>query len=95
MLIPHSYIEWYGHIVSGTYNITVGDRGRLVLPAELRTRTGLTEGVPLIALETDGGIVLMTRAQLLRRVRDEFAGVDLVDELLAERRQAAVKEQRT
>lgn len=65
-----------------------------MLPAELRTHTGLTEGTPLVVLETDGGIVLMTREQLLRRVRDEFAGTDLVDELLAERRQAAVEEQR-
>lgn len=67
----------------------------MVLPAELRTHTGLAEGTPLIALETEGGIVLMTREQLLRRVRNEFAGTDLVNELLTERRHAAAREQQS
>lgn len=48
----------------------------------------------MILLETDGGLVLLTRVQLLARVRTELAGLDLVGELLAERRAAArVEEQ--
>lgn len=59
------------------------------MPVEIRERTGLKVGTPLVLLETAGGLVLLTRKQLRARVRDELAGVDLVDELLAERRSAS------
>lgn len=72
--------------MDGTYLIKMGDRGRLVIPAELRARAALVEGAPLTVIETAGGIVLMTRRQLRDRVRAELAGLDLVGELLAERR---------
>jgi bifunctional DNA-binding transcriptional regulator/antitoxin component of YhaV-PrlF toxin-antitoxin module len=64
----------------------MGDRGRLVIPAELRERAGLAEGVPLILLEAQHGLVLLTRSQLQELVRADLAGLDLVGELLAERR---------
>ena len=70
----------------------MGDRGRLVVPAEVRLRAGLSAGTPLILLETDGGIVLLTRSQLRDRIRDELAGTDLVTQLLAERRADAAAE---
>ena len=72
----------------------VGDRGRLVVPAEVRARLGLEEGTPLVLLDTSGGMVLMTRSQLRERVREELAGLDLVEELLADRRVAAAAEER-
>lgn len=72
--------------------MTVGDRGRIVVPAEVRERAGLAEGTILILLETPNGLVLLTRDQLRARVRDELAGLDLVAELLADRRQAAAAE---
>jgi hypothetical protein len=50
------------------------------------------EGTPLILLESPEGIVLLTRSQLRARVRDELAGLDLVGELLADRRRAAEAE---
>ena len=75
--------------MDGTHTIVVGDRGRIVVPAEIRARGELSEGTPLIMLDTPGGIVLMTRAQLRARVRDELAGLDLVDELLRDRRASA------
>ena len=78
--------------MSGTHSVTMGDRGRLVVPAELRERAGLAEGTPLILLETPTGIVLLTRTQLRQRVRDELAGSDLVSALLADRRHAAAAE---
>lgn len=78
--------------MGGTHTVTMGDRGRLVVPAEVRERAGLDEGTPLILLETPGGIVLLTREQLRSRVRDELAGLDLVSELLADRRRAAADE---
>lgn len=72
----------------------MGDRGRLVIPAELRARAGLTEGTPLVLLETAGGVVLLSREQLKARVRADLEGLDLIGELLAERRAAAIDEDR-
>jgi AbrB family looped-hinge helix DNA binding protein len=84
--IPRQIEEWYYCLMSGTYQVTMGDRGRLVIPAELRERAGLAEGVPLILLEAPHGLVLLTRSQLQELVRADLAGLDLVGELLAERR---------
>jgi AbrB family looped-hinge helix DNA binding protein len=70
----------------------MGDRGRLVIPAELRERLGLAEGTPLILLDAPDGLVLLTREQLQRLVRADLAGLDLVGELLAERRAEAAGE---
>jgi len=46
----------------------------------------------LVLLETTDGLVLLTRDQLRRRVRDELAGADLVNELLADRRRESAAE---
>ncbi len=78
--------------MSGTYSVVMGDRGRLVIPAEVRSAAGLVEGTKLVLLPTGAGLVLMTREQLRNRVRDDLAGLDLVEELLAERRRAAADE---
>lgn len=75
--------------MSGTYPLTMGDRGRLVIPVEVRERAGLAEGTPVVLLETSAGLVLLTRAQLRDRVRADLAGLDLVGDLLAERRAEA------
>ena len=64
----------------------MGDRGRLVIPAELRQRAGLVEGTPVVLVETAGGVVLLGRDQLKAMVREDLAGLDLVAELLADRR---------
>jgi bifunctional DNA-binding transcriptional regulator/antitoxin component of YhaV-PrlF toxin-antitoxin module len=70
----------------------MGDRGRLVIPANLRERAGLVEGRPVVLLETARGIVLLTREQLKELVRADLSGLDLVDELLSERRRDAAVE---
>jgi AbrB family looped-hinge helix DNA binding protein len=70
----------------------MGDRGRIVVPAEVRQRAGLDEGTLLVLLETPDGLVLLTREQLRARVRQELQGLDLVAELLADRRRAAANE---
>lgn len=79
--------------MGGTHQVVVGDRGRLVVPAEVRERTGIGEGTTLVLLETPTGLVLLTRAQLRRRVRENLSGLDLVDDLLADRRAAALEEE--
>jgi AbrB family looped-hinge helix DNA binding protein len=78
--------------MSGTHKVVMGDRGRIVVPADVRDRAGLAEGTPMMMLETPAGLVLLTREQLRARVRDEFEGLDLVAELLADRRRAAEEE---
>ncbi len=75
--------------MSGIYPTVMGDRGRLVIPAELRGKIGLAEGTPVVLLDTPSGVVLLSRDQLKARVRAELDGLDLVEELLRERRQAA------
>ena len=62
------------------------------MPADVRERVGLREGTPLVLLETPDGLVLLTREQLRARVRTELNGLDLVTELLADRRRAAAEE---
>lgn len=67
----------------------MGDRGRLVVPAELRERLHLAPGTPVVLFETSAGVVLTTREQLKSLVRRTLADRDLVAELLAERRSEA------
>lgn len=78
--------------MSGTYSVTMGDRGRLVIPAKLRERAGLAEGRPVVLLDTPKGVVLLTREQLTHLVRADLKGLDLVGELLNERRREASTE---
>jgi AbrB family looped-hinge helix DNA binding protein len=70
----------------------VGDRGRVVLPAELRQRRNWSEGTILVAVETERGVVLTSRDELERLVREQLAGSDPVADLLEERRLAAARE---
>jgi bifunctional DNA-binding transcriptional regulator/antitoxin component of YhaV-PrlF toxin-antitoxin module len=64
----------------------------MVVPAAVRERAGIAEGTVLVLLETDGGLVLLTRDQLRQRVRADLAGTDLLTELLAELRAIAEAE---
>ncbi|MEY3734649.1 MAG: hypothetical protein RL347_2008 [Actinomycetota bacterium] len=72
--------------------MTVGDRGRLVLPADVRERYGIGEGTELVLVDSPEGLALLTRDQLKRRVRANLAGPSLVEDLLADRRSAAERE---
>ena len=78
--------------MDGIHTVVVGNRGRIVVPAEVRESENLAEGTPLVMLPTPGGLVLMTRQQMLERVRGELKGLDLVGELLADRRLASERE---
>lgn len=81
--------RWYVELMSGTYPVVMGDRGRLVVPAELRERLHLDAGTPLVLVETPHGVILATRDQVKALVRQSLHGPDLVDELLADRRREA------
>jgi bifunctional DNA-binding transcriptional regulator/antitoxin component of YhaV-PrlF toxin-antitoxin module len=67
----------------------MGDRGRLVIPVELRERAGLAEGRPIVLVDTPAGVLLLTREQLRDLVRADLSGHDLVASLLEDRRAAA------
>ena len=76
--------------MSGTFTVTMGDRGRLVVPAELRDRAGLVEGTVIVLVETERGVVMATREQLKTLVRAALAdSPSMDDELLADRRREA------
>ncbi len=79
------------------FSITLGERGRLVLPAGLRQRLNLQPGDRLIATDDDeGGIRLVSARDLARQLRGLYADLaperSLVDELIAERREEAKRE---
>jgi AbrB family looped-hinge helix DNA binding protein len=78
--------------MSGTFTAVMGDRGRLVVPAELRAEAGLGPGSPLLLLATANGIVVLTRQQARQRLRAQLDGPSLVEELIDERRRAAAAE---
>lgn len=77
--------------------VRVGEQGRVVIPAELRKALGIKPGETLVARVEDGRLVLEPQAAILARVRSWFAGtppgVSLVDELIAERREEARREE--
>ena len=75
-----------------THNVIVEDCGRIVLPAEVCQRSGLAEGIPMLLVESPDGLVLLTRQQMRERVRADLAGLDLVGDLLNDRRRAAADE---
>ncbi len=73
--------------------------GQIALPLELRRDAGIEDGDSLvIEINPDGGLTMKTYAQVVREVQSEFRSMakpvdrNLVDELLAERRADAVRE---
>ena len=78
--------------MNGTHVVVMGERGRIVVPVDVRKREGLCEGTTLVLLTTPEGLVFLTREQLRARVANDLAGLDLVGELLAERRRSAARE---
>jgi bifunctional DNA-binding transcriptional regulator/antitoxin component of YhaV-PrlF toxin-antitoxin module len=68
--------------------IRLGDRGRLVLPAELRRALDVSTGDELVARLDGDGVRIVSRRQLARQARGMLAGIgrDLASELMAERR---------
>lgn len=79
------------------YPLTLGERGRLVLPAPVRERLDLHGGERfLLRVEEDGSIRLISYRSIAENGRGLFAhvapGRSLVDELIADRRAGAAVE---
>lgn len=80
---------------------TMSQGGRVVVPKPLREKLGVKEGDEVIWTEVDGQIVLTSRKLQVERAQRFFAelmadykGGSLVDELIAERRAEAAREDR-
>ena len=79
------------------FSVQLGDRGRLVLPAEIRRRLNLREGDELVvSLQPDGSLRLTSQRQIVRETRGLYrarAGRrSLADELIADRRAEVKRE---
>jgi AbrB family looped-hinge helix DNA binding protein len=83
--------------MSHTTEVTVGDRGRLVLPASVRTELGITPGTRMLLSTDDDGSL---RLRPFRSVADASLGLfasvgdgsSMAEELIAERRAEAARE---
>lgn len=78
--------------------VTIGDRGRLVLPASIRSALGLGPGTRmLLSTEPDGSLRLRPYRAVAEESRGLFAGLaaagSLVDELVSERRAEAKRDE--
>ena len=83
--------------MSDTNVLSVGPKGRVVIPVQIRRRLGLEEGSQLLALVEGEGVLLLPRDAVKARLRGLFAGVatSMADELLRDRRAAAADESAT
>lgn len=76
-------------------SVRIGDRGRFVLPAEVRAAAGLAVGeVVGVRVLGEGRVVLESLPAIRERIRAMVppGTRGVVDELLAERRAAALEE---
>ena len=98
MLFPPHGITWYFKSMNAplaeprSYPLTVGDKGRLVIPVELRAAHGWETGTAVIAVDAPGGVLLLTLEEALERIRN--ASTVSVDEFLAGRRAEKVAEEK-
>ena len=84
--------RWDTREMNTTHAVKLGDRGRLVIPAELRTHQSWHQGTPLVIVETEAGVIMASRDQMKSLVRRQLTGESLVAELVAERRVSASAE---
>jgi AbrB family looped-hinge helix DNA binding protein len=90
--------RWYAPIIAHRTQVTIGDRGRIVLPSSVRSALGLQPGTRmLVTAEDDGSLTLRPYRAVAEKGRGMFSdltkGGSLVDELLAERRAQAHREE--
>jgi len=77
--------------------LKVNENGRLVIPAEFRRALGIRAGDEIILIWKDDEIRITTMKKRIERAQRHVRqyvkpGVSLVDELIAERREAAKRE---
>ena len=74
-----------------TKKVELGQKGRVVIPKEIRDLLEVSEGDELLFMILDGEVKLTTRKALIRKLRGKYAipGRSIVDEFLADRRAEA------
>lgn len=82
---------------SHTFLSKVDQSGRIVLPAELRNELGIAPGDTVNLVKDETGLHVQTPQQALKALQEYFRkivppGVNLADELIAERRAEAERE---
>lgn len=85
--IPTYTSKWYRAVMAAhsTHPMALGDRGRLVVPIDVRERHGWHTGTPLVSIDMDEGLLVMSAEEGLNWLRQRYAGRDLIGELLADR----------
>ena len=80
--------------MSDTDVVSVGPKGRVVIPAGIRRRLGIEEGSELVALVEGEAVVLVPRSAIKTRLRSMFAATagSMRDQLIAERRAEAARD---
>ena len=80
-----------------THRTTLGENGRIVIPAAFRKELGIKKGDPLVVRLEDGEVRVCSYQQSLRRIQEELRryvpeGELLSERLIAERRAEAERE---
>ena len=82
---------------TASVDVSLGRQGRLVIPASLRRSLGLEEGDRLVARQEADRLVIEKPEQIKQRLKARFALVpaerNLVDELIADRREESRREE--
>jgi bifunctional DNA-binding transcriptional regulator/antitoxin component of YhaV-PrlF toxin-antitoxin module len=109
---PRSGRHWDGEVAQGKrslpepetlpdgtvrYFLVLGGKGRVLLPADMRSAMGLEQGDVVTAWLKDGEVRMHSHLHGLRKIQAEASstaagGVYASDELIAERRADAAKE---
>ena len=82
-----------------SYSAKIISGGKIVIPAELRRDLGFETGDTIVIEKEGNSLVLKTYAQVVREVQAEFkrmlgdGDVSMVDELIADRRAEAGREE--
>ncbi len=79
------------------FHAKVDSSGRIVIPAEARSRNRIKEGDTLVVVEDDHGLHVKSLDHAVAEAQAHFckvipANVSLVDELIAERREEGARE---
>ncbi len=95
---------WYDLLMAhklenGRCSLTLGARGRLVLPAEVCRLLKLKEGDGIVlTVEKDGSLTLISVAAAVKSLRGMYKHLNsegsMADELIRERREEVAREER-
>jgi AbrB family looped-hinge helix DNA binding protein len=89
LALAQQHQMWESSYMSDTFKLQVGEKGRVVIPSEIRSRHNWEQGTELLLLNTDRGVTITTADDVLDALTGSLKGTGTVAEFLAERRKAA------